>query len=357
MKTFIEVECIDQELMITNSPLVASGGLHENFVSFKFCSKWDQLTKTAVFYKDEKEKYYVALDENNICEVPHEVTDSDGTVLFGVFGVHDETMKTSKVLKYKIVEGAIAEGATPSDPTPDIYQQFLSMYDACKKEQESFIDNQNEVMSEFQKSTQTAIDTAYASSNAYTDQKIADLINGAPTTLDTLKEIADAMAENENVVDALEASIGAKANQSELDTHTGNNTIHVTASERKAWNNKVDPNTNARFAGIFLGNEGSLSYIYVDENDSIWFRCNDSSGNINYTSIPNLLNAINDLYNSKVDGNHDHYRLVNNGCISFLQGDGNLGIYNEAGTLLWDAFNTMNKSNFSLSGTTLTITL
>ena len=79
-------------------------------------------------------------------------------------------------------------------------------------------------------------DSAYANANAYTDQKIADLINGAPTTLDTLGEIATAMANNEDVVEALNEAIGIKANQTELDTHTGNNTIHITADERTNWN-------------------------------------------------------------------------------------------------------------------------
>lgn len=49
---------------------------------------------------------------------------------------------------------------------------------------------------------------------------IANLINGAPTTLDTLKEIADALAENEDVVEALEAAIGTKANASDVYTKT-----------------------------------------------------------------------------------------------------------------------------------------
>ena len=71
------------------------------------------------------------------------------------------------------------------------------------------------------------------SANEYTDQKIADLINGAPTTLDTLKEIADARAENQDVVKALDDSIGAKANSSDLTDHTGdtNNPHNVTAEQ------------------------------------------------------------------------------------------------------------------------------
>lgn len=45
----------------------------------------------------------------------------------------------------------------------------------------------------------------------YTDGEIAELINGAPTTLDTLGEIATAMAENADVVAALDEAIGSKA--------------------------------------------------------------------------------------------------------------------------------------------------
>lgn len=130
MKTIINVECVDQDLIVTNSPVIASGGLHENFIAFKFCSKWDGFTKTAVFYKNTKEPYRSIVDEENMCEVPHEVTDSEGTMYFGVFGVSGEVTRTSKVLKYKIKQGAITEDLKPSEPSPDIYQQILSEYNA-----------------------------------------------------------------------------------------------------------------------------------------------------------------------------------------------------------------------------------
>lgn len=58
----------------------------------------------------------------------------------------------------------------------------------------------------------------YQQSTGYTDQKIADLIGAAPSTLDTLEEIADAMEENKSVVDALEESIGKKANKAEVES-------------------------------------------------------------------------------------------------------------------------------------------
>lgn len=42
-----------------------------------------------------------------------------------------------------------------------------------------------------------------SSAEDYTDQKIADLVNGAPALLDTLKEIADQLAEDQSLVNAL----------------------------------------------------------------------------------------------------------------------------------------------------------
>lgn len=81
--------------------------------------------------------------------------------------------------------------------------------------------------------TQAALDLFYANANQFTLNKIAELVNGAPATMDTLKEIADVIAANKSVVDALNAAIGSKASQAELDTHVNNNNIHFTASERQ----------------------------------------------------------------------------------------------------------------------------
>ena len=63
---------------------------------------------------------------------------------------------------------------------------------------------------------------ALTAAKAYTDTEIAGLINGAPTTLDTLGEIATAMSENQSVVEALNSAVGTKANVSDLTAHAGN---------------------------------------------------------------------------------------------------------------------------------------
>lgn len=85
-------------------------------------------------------------------------------------------------------------------------------------------------------STKQYVDQAYANSNLYTDTKISELVSGAPETLDTLKELADAISENQSVVETLDEAIGKKASQTILDTHTSNHAIHITANERTSWN-------------------------------------------------------------------------------------------------------------------------
>lgn len=425
MKTIINVECVDQNIMFTNAPLIASGGLHENYIKFNFCEKWNGISGIAVFYKNEKEKYYSLIDAENMCEIPHEVTDSEGIFFFGVFGTSgDETTKTTKILKYKVLKGAIVEDAQPSEPMPDIYEQLLAQYSYIIATQEEFLANQKAMMENYHDTwverTEAFEKEIREQTNGYTDQKIAELLNGAPTTLDTLKEIADAMEENKEVVDALEVAIG----------------------------NKATIGSNVRFTGISIGAEGNLSYIYADENDSIWIRCKDGNGNVSFACIPSMLESFSSLQANKADINHgkhvpdtcpiitdwndavttgwymgaqcanapddswymgyviahntgyviqeiyqftttsygqnipkfirikvndtwgdwanisinnpethDHYRLANNGYVAYFQNNGDLAIYNSGGAVIWSSYNSVSKSNFILSGTTLTINL
>lgn len=65
-------------------------------------------------------------------------------------------------------------------------------------------------------STHNADSSAHQDIRNLIDAKISSLINGAPTTLDTLKEIADAMSANKTVVDALETAIGNKEDKANL---------------------------------------------------------------------------------------------------------------------------------------------
>lgn len=79
---------------------------------------------------------------------------------------------------------------------------------------------------------QTKLDTA----KNYTDTAIANLVDSAPETLNTLNELAAALKDDADIVETLENSIATKANASDLTSHTGNTTVHITSSERSNWN-------------------------------------------------------------------------------------------------------------------------
>lgn len=124
--TIIKINCLDQRLILSSTPLIASGGMNENIAEFDFCPLWDGFAKTAIFYRDETEKYYAIVNSENKCVIPWEVLQSDGKVFFGVYGVKGDVRRTTEILGYKIKLGAFDEKLKPSEPTPDIYSQYVN---------------------------------------------------------------------------------------------------------------------------------------------------------------------------------------------------------------------------------------
>lgn len=110
--------------------------------------------------------------------------------------------------------------------------------------------------------------SALTSAQAYTDEKIANLLNNSTTAVDSIMELADAMEENADAIEALEIIAASKATASDLTSHTGNTTVHVTETEKATWNAK------SNFSGNYndLTNKptipsisGLATEVYVDE--------------------------------------------------------------------------------------------
>lgn len=74
------------------------------------------------------------------------------------------------------------------------------------------------------------VDNAVAGANDYANAAVANLIGGAPETLDTLGELAKALKNNPAVVSALENSIATKANLAGGNTFTGTQTFNSPSS-------------------------------------------------------------------------------------------------------------------------------
>lgn len=107
----------------------------------------------------------------------------------------------------------------------------------------------------------------------YTDGKITALVNGAPATLDTLKELADAMANNDSVVESINSAITNKADASVLSSHTSdtNNPHNVTKSQVGLGNvdNTADADKSVKHAGIADadGNGKNIADTYATKDE------------------------------------------------------------------------------------------
>ncbi len=192
MSTIIKVKCTDQVLAFENTPVIASGGLGEDFVSFEFCGKWDGLAKTAVFWRHEGDAYHAVLDRGGLCAIPHEVLNQEGVIRFGVFGVGgDGKQRTSDVLSYTIVKGVITEDTKPSEPTQDIYRQLLAQYAEVLVAAERAAD-EAAVSASAAEVSRKAAEAAAASAGAIEElaSSAKETANSANTTANSAKQVA-----------------------------------------------------------------------------------------------------------------------------------------------------------------------
>ena len=119
--------------------------------------------------------------------------------------------------------------------------------------------------------SQAALDSYYQQSYGYTDQKIADLIGGAPSTLDTLGEIAKAMKDNESVVAALDEAIGKKASVAEFDSH-----VKDTAAHPSVGNGTLTIQKNGTNVQTFTANQSGNATANITVPSKISELTNDS---------------------------------------------------------------------------------
>lgn len=214
-----------------------------NIVSFKIpkyitVSHGRQVCDLEFYAENNIKKYsctfYIRVNKSALDE--QEILDSDYYA-----SVHDEYLKLEKDMNQKITEETDRAINAETKLTDDLDTEISraterenEISDALTEEisraatEESNIRNdltdeisraqqqeqalENSLNNEIQRA-QSAEQTVQANAENYTDTKIADLINGAPSTLDTLGEIANAMAENQTVVEALDNAIGTKVDK------------------------------------------------------------------------------------------------------------------------------------------------
>lgn len=112
------------------------------------------------------------------------------------------------------------------------------------------------------KNTADTTDEAY---EIATKKDIADLVNSAPSTLDTLGEVAKAIQDNETVVSALDSAIGNKLDKSGGSISAGLNVATTLTSSSVQSNSVSSKDKGTSGAMISFGGGGSYA-TYTPNN-------------------------------------------------------------------------------------------
>ena len=99
--------------------------------------------------------------------------------------------------------------------------------------------------------------TTQIATTAFVSSAIANLVDSAPETLNTLGELATALSENVEVTDALNEAIGSKANDADVVKLSGNQTIAGT----KTFSSTI--------TGSISGNAGTATKLAAKKNISL----------------------------------------------------------------------------------------
>lgn len=256
----------------------------------------------------------------------------------------------------KGVAGGVASldsnGKVPESQLPDIDPAQLKLQMGLNN-----VDNTPDSGKPVSAGVQAALDALYQQLAGYTDQEIAGLIGGAPSTLDTLGKLAQAMQSNGSVVTALDEALGKKASAAEFDSHVKDkaNPHAVTKAQLGLGNvdNTADASKSVNYAGS-AGNADTvdgkhaselLNYNNLSNRPSIpaavAVKGNAESsyrtGNVNITPANIGLGNVNNTADANKSVNYAN----------------SAGYASSAGSVAYG--NVTGRPTFSLSGSTLTI--
>lgn len=180
-------------------------------------------------------------------------------------------------------------------------------------------------------------ESALQSAKAYADQKIVDLVGGAPETLDTLKEVADALEANEDVVEALDAAIGTKASSEALNAHISNKSNPHGVGKDDVGLGNVENKTGAAIRGEMTREEVTKALGYTPSQTDTQYGAATQSSN-------GLMSAAD---KTKLDGiasgaNNYTYTHPTSAGNRHIPGGGEAGQilkWSTAGTAAWGADN------------------
>ncbi len=118
------------------------------------------------------------------------------------------------------------------------------------------------------KASTSSVETALATAKSYTDTAVANLVDSAPETLNTIGEVAAALQANEDVTDALNEAIGSKANASEVVKLSGNQTIAGTKTFSSTISGSINGNAASATKATQDGSGNVITSTYLTKSDA-----------------------------------------------------------------------------------------
>ena len=132
--TVIKLKTLDQRLIIVQRPIIASGDVGTVSVEYELDTYWDGFAASGVFYTDKQPgNVYEQPLQQSACVIPWEVLQNDCVLHIGLRGVDaNGRVKTAESVRYQIMKGSPRGTGTAEEPTPDVYQQLLTLVDETK---------------------------------------------------------------------------------------------------------------------------------------------------------------------------------------------------------------------------------
>lgn len=204
-------------------------------------SDWDNTSKTAVFVRGwatpstpSADMIVVMLDENNECIVPHEVLNKGIAFSVGVFGSSDGYRIVSNWMYYKIKDGCFAEGSSPIDPSPTVYEQILE----ALKNKSNVGHNHDERYYTKEESDELLNDIESAYTDAIIEEKnrAEGIENGLRGDINRIKSDYLKSTDKEEIYN----NINNKVNRSELDAYAKKSDVEGLIPDNIATNEYVD---------------------------------------------------------------------------------------------------------------------
>ena len=171
---------------------------------------------------------------------------------------------------------------------------------------------------------------------------VTDIVNNLTTNVSNKPLSAAQGVTLKGLIDTLQTAVNAAAKATDLATHTGNTTIHITAAERSAWNKKQDPQTTLAGYGITDGatkaevsqlseeiadHEADGTIHVTSTEKQTWNNKSNFSGSYNDLSnkptIPTVPSSLKNPYALTITLGSDTYTYDGSKAVSVAIADGN----------------------------------